>query len=189
MALEDILKKIDEETSKREEEIINNAKLQAQEILKQAEKNAKEIYEEYRKKAKEDGESLRKQLISAAILENRNIIELEINKLQEKIIESLNQKLKEFVGSSEYVAFLKQRIEEGWETLGPGSLIIANPKDVKIIKELSFPLNIIERNVDPIGGIIMTSADGKMEIDYTFSEIIRDKSDELRRKIRAYIIG
>lgn len=189
MALEDILRKIDEETAKQEEEILNNAKMQAEEILRQAEIKAKEITEEYRKKAKEDGESLRKQLISAAILENRNAVEMEINKIQDKIMELLYQKLKEFVSSSEYSTFLREKIQNGWETLGPGSLIIANPQDVKVIKSLSFPLNIIEKNIDPIGGIIITSADGKIEIDYTFTEIIRDKSDELRRRIRTYITG
>lgn len=189
MPLEDILKKIDEETRKQEEEIIRDAQRRADEIIKEAENKAASIREEYTKRAKEEAELIKKQMISAAILENRNRYEVEIENIQNHFLYLMNEKLREFVNSEYYDKYLNEKIRRGWELLGPGALIYVNPRDKQKVQSLSFPLNIIEKNIDPIGGVILTSADGKIEVDYTFSEMIRDRADQLRGRIRKYIIG
>lgn len=189
MPLEQILKEIEEETKKQEEEILKEANSQAEQILKDAELKAQKIIEDSKKKAKIDGDKLKRQMISAAMLENRNKYEREIELIQENILMSLNKKLQEFINSEEYDKFLHDRIQKGWETLGPGSIVYANQRDIERIKKFSFPLNVIRKEVDPLGGIIITSADGKMEIDYTLSEIIRNRMEKLRKIMRDYILG
>jgi V/A-type H+-transporting ATPase subunit E len=189
MPLEEILKEIEEETNRQEEEILKEANSKAQQLLKDAEVKAQQIIENSKKKAKMDGDKLKRQIISAALLENRNKFEKEIESIQENILQNLNRKIQEFVNSPEYEKFLHDRIQKGWEKLGPGAIIYANQRDIEKINKFSFPLNVVQKEVDPLGGVIITSADGKMEIDYTLEEIIRNRMESLRKVMRDYILG
>jgi hypothetical protein len=82
MPLEEILKEIEEETNRQEEEILKEANSKVQQLLKDAEVKAQQIIENSKKKAKMDGDKLKRQIISAALLENRNKFEKEIESIQ-----------------------------------------------------------------------------------------------------------
>lgn len=184
MALEEILDKINKDTEKEEESIAAQYLEESNQVLEEAKKKADEILEDQQRKANEEAEILKRQRVSAATLDGRYELEGAKEHIENEYIEALKSKIHELEGTEEYYSFLQKKMEDAWRKLGPGSLAYMSAKDAHNMKERGFALTIISKEIDPLGGAIVTSADGKMIIDLTFSEILRSKDDKIRKIVR-----
>ncbi len=187
MALNEILSKIEDDTRREEEKIISDANKKAEDIINEAKKKSEAIFEEYNKKAKEDAEAIKREKISSLTMEERNLLEKEIEKIEKKYEESLKIEIENFKKTSEYQNFLEKAIESSWKRLGPGSIVYVNPADSEKIRNISIPVTIIPKEIDSIGGVIVTSGDGKLLINSTLSEIINEKKEKILKIARSYI--
>ncbi len=187
MPLNEILQKIEEDTRKEEENIISEARKRAEAIINEATKKSELIYDQFNKKAKEDIENIRREKISSLTLEGRNLVEKEIEKIEKKYEESLRQEIEEFKKTEGYKKFLVDAVENSWKKLGPGAVVYVNPQDAEKIKGSNIPVTVITKDIDPIGGVIVTSGDGKIFIDSTLTEIMKEKRERILKIARNYI--
>lgn len=187
MALNEILQRIEEDTKKQEEAILGQAKQRAEEIIQEAKQKSEAIYNQYNKKAKEEVENRRREKISSLTLEGRSTVEKAIEAIEAQYESRLREEIEKFKKTEEYKKYLLRKVENSWKRLGPGSIVYANPQDVDKIKGSNIPVTVISKEIDPIGGVIVTSADGKIFIDSTLSEVLKEKKDRILKIARSYI--
>ena len=187
MPLNEILQRIEEETRKEEENIIREARSKADAILNEATKKSEIIFDQFNRKAKEDVENIRREKISSLTLEGRNLVEKEIEKIERKYEDRLRTEIEEFKKTEEYKKFLISAVENSWKKLGPGSVVYVNPQDADKVKASNIPVTVITKDIDPIGGVIVTSGDGKIFIDSTLSEIMKERREKILKIARSYI--
>jgi vacuolar-type H+-ATPase subunit E/Vma4 len=187
MALEEILEKIDRDTSEEEKAIIDKGRDQAKKIIEDAKARVQSTIDAYQKSARDDAKIMRMQETSSATLNGRYALEKAIEEIEGKYVDALKSRINELRGTTKYYDFLEKRIENAWKQLGPGSIVYLDSKDIQKMKERGLPLTFLTKDIDPLGGAIVTSADGKMIIDLTFSEILRKKRDDIVKIVRDFI--
>ncbi|MEM0127536.1 MAG: V-type ATP synthase subunit E [Thermoplasmatales archaeon] len=187
MGLDEIIARIGAETKTKTDEIIADANEQAKKILDEANKNAELTLEQYQKKAKDEGEILSRQMISTATLEGRMMFEKALEGVEKKYFDAVVSRIKSFTNEQEYVQFLDRKISEVSSQLGEGFVCHLRKEDAARLRSLNRQLRIVEEEIDPLGGVIVTSADGKVIADFTFSQMLRDRMDELSSTVRSHI--
>ncbi len=187
MALEEILDRIAKDTEKEEQALIKQSEDEAKKIIEEAKKRASSIRTNYEMKAKEDSDTGKRQRTSSATLEGRSYLEKEREKIEKEYLETLRSKILELREGDEYLAFLKRVIDDAKNALGQDSIVYVEEKDAKRMKDKGITSIKPANTIGPLGGAIVTSADGKMIINLTFSEIVRNQGDRLRKIVRDYI--
>lgn len=187
MPLDEILQKIEEEAQEQERAILEEARKRAESLLKEADARKEMIYQRYNTKAKEAVEEIRRERISSATLEGRTLMEKAIEEIEWKYETALKEALIEFTKTEKYTQSLLKTIERSWVKLGPGSLVYVNPQDGPRLANNNLPLTLIPKQIDPIGGAIVTSADGRIYIDSTITELLRGRRDEILKVARSHI--
>ena len=184
MSLDEILKRIETETLKEEETLISEGQKEAQKILSEAQKEVEAISSSFNRRAAEDTDALRKRMISSSTLEGRMKLERSIEEIENDYLSKLTESISKFRGSSMYYDFLMRKIEDAHRALGPGSIAYVDPKDIQKFKETGLPLTMVQKGMDELGGVVVTSADGKVMVDLTFTEILRNKREKILKLAR-----
>jgi vacuolar-type H+-ATPase subunit E/Vma4 len=184
MPLEEILNRIESETQKEEEAVILQSREEAKKILADAEKQADLIYDSFRRRAIEDADAMKRRMISSSTLEGRMRLEKAIEDIENEYLQKLTERIAEFKGSEEYYSFLKRKIEVASDMLGPGSIAYVNTADERRLKEMGISFQVVPMDVDPLGGAIVTTSDGKLVVDLTFKEILREKREKILKLVR-----
>lgn len=187
MALEEILRRIQSDTEREEKSIINSSEEEAKKVLDEARKRASLILADNETRAREDAETEKRQRISSATLEGRSYLEREREKIENDYLEELRSRIRDMRGSDEYLRYIKRVIDSARKVLGNDSLVYVGKGDADGVKKLGISQIKTSEEIDSLGGAIVTSADGRMIIDLTFSETLRNKNDEIRKIVRDYI--
>ena len=111
-------------------------------------------------------------------------LERSIEEIENDYLSKLTESISKLRGSSMYYDFLMRKIEDAHRALGPGSIAYVDPKDIQKIKEMGLPLTMIQKGMDELGGVVVTSADGKVMVDLTFTEILRNKREKILKLAR-----
>ena len=189
MPLEEILDRIQKDTEKEEQALISKSEEEAKKIIEDAKNKASAIRASYDEKAREDAETEKRQRTSSATLEGRSFLEQEREKIENNYQEALRSKLVDLLKTDEYLEFLKKAIGNSKKILGQDAVVYLSRDDSTRMKQKGIDSSKISDKIGPLGGVIVTSADGKMIIDLTFSEIVRNKSDKIRKVVRDHING
>ncbi len=187
MALEEILDRMAKDTENEEQALIKQSEDEAKKIIEEAKKRAISIRTSYELKAKEDADTGKRQRTSSATLEGRSYLEQEREKIENDYLETLRSKILELRETEEYLAFLQRVIDNAKKALGQDSIVYLEKKDAERMKDKGISSIKPADTIGPLGGAIVTSSDGKMIIDLTFSEIVRNQGDGLRKIVRDYI--
>ncbi|MGC8645253.1 MAG: V-type ATP synthase subunit E [Thermoplasmata archaeon] len=187
MGLEEIIARIDSETKTKVDAIIAQANEEANKIREEARERAKAIVEGYEKRAKDEAEVQRRQMISTATLEGRMTYEKALEEVERKYFDALISRIKDFRNRKEYIEFLKAKISEASKELGGEFVCHLRKEDAQRVRTENPELRIVEEEIDPIGGVVVTTEDGKLILDFTFSQLMREKRDELSSLVRQYI--
>ena len=189
MPLEEILDRIQKDTEKEELALISKSEEETRKIIEDAKNKASSIKAVYEEKAREDAETEKRQRTSSATLEGRSFLEQEREKIENNYHEALRSKLIDLLKTDEYLEFLKKAISDARKILGQDAIVYLSKDDSQRMKEKGITSSHTSDKIGPLGGAVVTSADGKMIIDLTFSEIVRNKSDGIRKVVRDYIDG
>ncbi|MDY6985603.1 MAG: hypothetical protein SVE93_04280 [Candidatus Thermoplasmatota archaeon] len=164
MALEEILKEIEERAKTRASEIEEEARKEAESIIKEAEEEAKKLIE----KTKEEAEQKKREEIerTRAIesIERKKRVLAEKRALIKDAIEKSIEKLR---GTKEYEEFMKRLSEISAEKM------IINERDKKFSRRSKIG------NIK--GGAIIT--EGEITMDYSLEGLLEEHMDELERTI------
>jgi len=167
MALEEILKEIEERAKNRASEIEEEARKAKESIIKSAEERAKKIIEDAKKEAERRRKEELERTRALESIEKKKRTLAEKRALIERAIEKGIEKLRD---SEEYERFMKRisEISEGADK------IIINEKD-RIGRKKALEYGDIK------GGAIITK--GELTMDYSLESLMEECRDELEREI------
>lgn len=180
MSAEKIIERIKKDSEKEINSILKEAKKETIGIVDSIKKEAKLESEKIISRGEHQGENIKKILVSKANQDaKRNIM-----KAREKIIEECFTKARNKLSSlkgTEYKKIVTKLIKAGHKKLdGKCTLRISRDSDKDIAEELGLP---VSGSVEARGGVILTSRDEKVTLDYTFDGILKRKKDEIRIKV------
>jgi V/A-type H+-transporting ATPase subunit E len=134
-------------------------------------------------------ESLRSQIIGAAELEVRNA---RLRTLEKAVVEVFDAAVKELEEGSgpRHDTSLTQLVKEGLEVIGPRARIYCRSKDRGAVSAVlhklggSQPRPVLEdRDIDTVGGVVLTSMDGSVRFDNTFEARLERMRSALRMEV------
>ncbi len=104
-------------------------------------------------------------------------------KMLENNIMALRQSLADYTQSKEYPEELSRMFKHASKRLGEGTGVVCRAEDATTLKRAG--AKIVSSNLTSIGGFKAESANGDLELDLTFEDLLRDHEEETR----AYILG
>jgi V/A-type H+-transporting ATPase subunit E len=140
-------------------------------------------------RAKKDAESKKQQII----LKTRSTMHLAVLKKKqefaERIMGEVKKKTRAFIGTAEYVEFLKEAIKQVLSKFSNDQFVsfsfsrddIENKREVilQTIKsfrnEATYKIEVVD---NLIGGVFVESGDGRMEIDLTINTILEESNKQ-----------
>ena len=134
-------------------------------------------------------ESLRSQIIGAAELQVRNA---RLRTLEKAVVEVFDAAVKELEEGSgpRHDRSLTQLVKEGLEVIGPRARIYCKSKDRQAVSAIlhklggSQPRPVLEdKDIDAVGGVIVTSMDGSVRFDNTFEARLERMRSALRMEV------
>jgi V/A-type H+-transporting ATPase subunit G/H len=180
MPVKDIIEKIRKEAEKQAEEILANAEKQAQEILakakEDAEKQAKELAAKHEASSKEKRQEIEQEIRASekAILSEAldRATEAEAKKVA-KLVEQASKKRFDKIVEQAAKAFAEANPEGGAKA-------IASTKYKPILEKLG--IEVEAKDAEPYG-LLLKSADGKIYLNVSASEIAKQYSDEIESRV------
>ncbi len=140
-------------------------------------------------------ESLKRQVVGAAELQSRDI---RLRILEDAINESFAQGTKRLaqVSPSQYEDSITRLIRESTEVIGPAAQVWCNSKDGKLVASVvrklnrtSMKLSMAEKNIQCIGGVMLTTKDGTVRFDNTFEARLERMRPVLRKEVADLLSG
>ena len=194
-AATDTLEKVSAEF---EAEVLADLKEGQTEAISRIESARKETAEAVAKileTSEKQAESLRRQILGAAELEVRNA---QLRSLERAVNDSFDLAVKEISESSgaAYEKAITALIREGLDVIGTKAKVSCSSKDKRVvsaaIRKLSAgqaKLNLDEKPIETIGGVVLSSADGSVKFDNTFEARMERSKPELRKEVAGILTG
>lgn len=179
MTLENVLSEIQTKGQQDVSAIIQEGKSEAGRILAEAKEKLKSIEEAKKKETDNKIRQLRIQELSIAELDaKKNILNMQ-KEMLERLREQVLNKLKD-LPEDKNQQYIKTLIERA-KTEFPSGKIYCNAKDEKFVK-VNSPFKF-GRTMDCIGGILVESDDGSINMDFTYENILDEAWKDAMRDI------
>lgn len=187
MALEDILRALEEKASSRIEAIQSEAQQRVAEIASEVEKDAARIKRQRLKKVEDSVRSEATSIVYSATLKAKN----ELIKAQEETVDEAFQmaekKLAELHREADYPQTLETLLDEALEFF-PGEVVLGVRGDDRSIVEglmaaRNRPYRISDMPLEASGGLVASSPDGVVVVYNTFESRLERARDKLRLAI------
>lgn len=184
----DILKEAKDKSSG----IIRAAKHEAKVMLDAARFGAREEDESEVKEARAQGKQVQEQLIAEGRMKAKRTMLQKREGLINEAFKAAEEKLRTYAASEEYEKDLASITAGACKRLGQDNVVIrANRRDLKtlekvkdqIMRELGNSSVSFGEPIQTIGGVRVTTPDGKVEIDETFEGRTRREFEALRVKV------
>ena len=180
MSLEEVLNDIERDKEERKKQIADATSQETAKIELEREEKIQALQMEYENRMKEEGDRLYSSIIDRANVEARNTIRMRVQEILDQYAAKADEWIKNLPQSKEYADILKKMIDVSRKSLGPDCVIKANKAD----RDKILDKNVDFGDVDPFGGILATTKDGRVELDLRLSKIENDILEQL--KVRLY---
>jgi len=197
--IEKIVESISSDSYGRAAEIVNKAKEDAEEIIKKGKMNAWKKQEEILESARRDAEIKFQQIMSDAKLKSRRNILTAKEELMEETFQNAEEELRKIASAKpeKYTASLLKLIKEASLEIGGGSLEIflkdgdfdKIDKSLKTIEKEVFEDTGNEttlkfgNTINTIGGVIIKTKNGNIEVNNTIEARMERFKGFLRLKV------
>jgi len=180
MSAERIIEQIRKDSQNEVEQILKEARNQANDIVNDIIRKAKKESKEILSSGKIQSEGIKKILVSKANQDAKRKITKARENIIEECFENAQNKLAD-ISDKEYEKLAIKLISEGSEKLG-GNYTVQTSRDIdrKVAKKLGMK---VTGKIEAIGGIILTSSNGKITLDNTFEGILRREKERIRIKV------
>lgn len=180
-----IIERIELNYKQKESKLIEHHESRKEKTRKEHEEQKKQSVE----KAKKEAERKKEQLILKTKSDMHLAVLKKRREFTERLTKEVKKKIEAFIGTEEYVEFLKKSIKQVLSKFSQDQYITLNfsKDDLQNRKEIiintiksfrgkdSFEIDIAD---DLIGGVFAKSGDGWMEIDSTINTLL-EESDKL----------
>jgi V/A-type H+/Na+-transporting ATPase subunit E len=187
------------DVQKEAEAIIMAAENEAKETLRVAKEQADKTYHTILAEANQKAEGEKRKIASVTEVELRNRLLQTKEDIVDETFEKALAKLKDFVETDEYHAYLIKLVEELAKKMDQNVLVIeVNAKDKefltsellkKVSKKLKIELTLSEQTATYIGGCKVQTQDGKIVYDGTLDNRLQELKPELRAQIAKSLFG
>lgn len=189
---EKIIERIREDAAREVEVIIGEAKREAEDIIKEAEDKAEEQKREIISKGEKEAELLKQRIVANAKLKARKSGLDAKEELIKAVFEEAEKELAKIASSDNYKDILRGLIAEGVSSVGEDAEVMVKEEDKKLLedgilkdleKEFKVKITLSPENINTIGGVIVRSKNGRVEVNNTFETRMIRMQDALRSKI------
>jgi V/A-type H+-transporting ATPase subunit E len=144
--------------------------------------------------SQKQAESVKRQIIGAAELDVRNA---QLRSLEKAVNEAFDRAAKQIstVSGASQEKALASLIQEGFDTIGPRARVSCASKDRKAVSSTirrfggKAKLSLDDREIDTMGGVILTKSDGTVRFDNTFEARLERMRPTLRKEVAAILTG
>ncbi len=182
MATEDVIKGIYDKGNLERESIRKSAEQQVSKILEDASSKAKKIIDDGKGKIIKDLELEKMRKISMVNVElKREYMDL-LNKIMDEYLDKIKEYMKELRNNQLYRDYIKRSIEKGLQEIGINendSIIYISEIDKSIVDNKNAKFS---KDLDELGGVIISTKDGKIFSDKTIKNLIEEKKLEIKEK-------
>jgi V/A-type H+-transporting ATPase subunit E len=182
MTIDNIIKKINEESSAEINKILEEARNESKEMEAEANKSISSELASIQNEGKKRITIMRNIHLSEARRTARRTALSAKEDLIEECFSQAKERLKSMTGE-EYKQVLVQIINESLPLINnKGNVILSREEDRAILS--SFPnLSIKSGTTSALGGLIFESIDGKVVVDNTFDAILERQKEDIRTEI------
>ena len=159
---------LEEETRRECDRVISSAESEAERMVAASEANA--AFE---------ARMLEMRELASARLEVRKTLADAMEKVVEKVFDSVNDALVGFSESAEYREFLPKIADSAASKVHGVALVYARKKDSKLIRKHK----VAPSDLDCIGGVVVKSKDSSVVVDATLESLFSASKPELRVSI------
>jgi V/A-type H+-transporting ATPase subunit E len=192
MALEDMLRALEEEGQAECDKIMSQAKAREKEILKEAKEEASVIKEAHMKKVKAALRSERARIISNATF----YVKKEVLKAKEELIkECFNEaakRLEVLRSSPQYEKIFADLAKEALANTEGEVVVSVDKRDAKLAERVLGSLTRrykLTTNLKCLGGLVVTTGDGRITFINTFDSRLAKARKLLRSEITSVLFG
>ena len=180
MSAEKIIEQIKKDSQKEIKKIKTESEKKKKEIIDQAKKEGKLEAEKIREEGKKEAENTKKILISQANQKASRKKMQAREEIIEKCFREAEKKLLNIKGT-EYQRIVENLIKKSMEKISGEKIVYMSRKeDKKIAEKLDLK---VAGKIEAVGGIVLSSSDGKITIDNTFEGIIKREKSEIRNRV------
>lgn len=193
MALEDILKALEDKAAAKLEAVHSEAQQKVKEIKAEAEKDASRTRRMKLKKVQEGIRSEATGIVYSASLKAKN----EVIKAQEEVVEEVfargEKRLGEIRGAPDYPGVMEVLIDECLEFFS-GEVVVQVRRDDRALAEqilnaLGRPFRFADTPLEASGGVIASSADGAITVFNSLESRLERAKSKLRLDVSAALFN
>ncbi len=189
MAIEDILKALDEQACEECDQITADAKEEADRIIAEAQEQGERIKAQRMARVKAMIEPKAQQMVNAARLTNKREIEAVRMKAVDSVFDEALERLKGLRDDpKKYEPLMKSLLKEAAEGADGESRAVVDQADEALAAELIREMDItctLETAAMPYGGVTVMACEGKIAHRNTLD----DRLDQVRATSRAAVAG
>ncbi len=184
MAIDDVIKGIYDKGNLEIESIRKTTEEQISKILADAEARAKKIVEDGREKFIRELELEKMRKISSINVELKRVYMDSLDKIINDYVNKVKDSIKYFRKTEVYKNYLMNSIEKGLRELNidnDNAIIQISELDRDLIPSLK---NVsVNKMLDDLGGVIISTMDGKIISDRSIKNLVEERSIDLKEKI------
>jgi V/A-type H+/Na+-transporting ATPase subunit E len=194
LALEDILKALEEKAEAREAAIESEAKQRGNEILAEVDKDAARTKRMRLKKVEDQIRSEATGIVYSAQLKAKN----QLIKAQEETVDEAfkkaEQRLKDLGKQQDYPQVLEVLLDECLDFFPEGEVLVqVRPDDRDLLEKMlagrGRSFRISDTPLAASGGLVVSSPDGQIVVSNTFESRLERARDHLRLEISKSLFG
>jgi V/A-type H+-transporting ATPase subunit E len=194
LALEDILKALEEKAEAREAAIESEAKQRVNEILAEVDKDAARTKRMRLKKVEDQIRSEATGIVYSAQLKAKN----QLIKAQEETVDEAfkkaEQRLKDLGKQQDYPQVLEVLLDECLDFFPEGEVLVqVRPDDRDLLEKMlagrGRSFRISDTPLAASGGLVVSSPDGQIVVSNTFESRLERARDHLRLEISKSLFG
>lgn len=181
MGVESLLREVEQKRSKALEALEAEYDAKRAEVKKRSAEQISYIAESATKEGASLSQKEMARVDGAAKLRSKKIIFDATEKLLENNVDLLREELAGFARSAQYRELLVRMVDYAGKRLGGKISVLCRKEDEADLKAAG--AKIAAGGLAAIGGFKAESADGTLELDLTFEEVLRSRGDEVRAAI------
>ena len=174
-------KKIVEEATSKAYAILKEAKEERARTLRKEEAKLKVFLKQEKENFKKTLEERKKEEMASARLEAKRIIENAYEKKFREVLDELALEFKKFRKTKKYGKWLNTLLKEALKELEENensTVVHVSKGDKKLIKTKAK----VKEDLEDIGGLILETKDGKVRVNYSFTQLLEMAKENLRVK-------
>ncbi len=187
-----IIERIKEDADKEAAAILEEAKKEAAAILEEAKRKAEQRRSDIIARGEKEAELLRQRIVANAKLKARKSGLDAKEELISAVFKEAEKELGKVASTDKYMDILRELIREGVASVGEDAEVVGRKEDEKLLKgglledlskELGVKITLSPEKIESIGGVIVRSKSGKVEVNNTFETRMQRMQDTLRSEI------